>query len=316
MFDSVSGVLSASLATAGTVTIGYPTGRSRGDYLLGFAHRLTADNGGVYAAPGDFELTLNAANITLTWRAAGTLPAGTAYRLDLDRFGLNVSAGDGDSVIARLAQDTGGVAPLASPSVAPAAPWAMIAELVLVNFGSPIAAAANAVCLSQSVTANVAALLNGARGFTINGASVGVPDVPRNVVAAWTNTAVVTVSGFDQYGVAMSEASGSGTSFTGKKAFKRITSVTFSANVTGATVGTGDVFGLPFILPSVSQVLREIANGTTPSAGTIVAADTAKPSTTTGDPRGTWDPNTAADGSVGFQLLVAAGNPVRVVSQA
>jgi hypothetical protein len=306
MFDTTRFTLTSALATAGTVTVGYPAGRGRGDYQLGFAHRMTGDNGANYVAPRDFELTLNAANITLTWRAAGTVPNGTNLVLDLDRAGLGPTPQKAEQRLASLGLVSGAFSPLAAPAAAPNAPWAVEATLALVNLGSPIAAAANGIALSQSVAiAPALTILNGARVF----GGVGVLDLPRNVVAAWTNTAVCTVTGFDVYGRPMTESSASGTSMTGLKAFKRITSVTFSAAVTGATVGFGNVLGLPFIVPSVSLVLREIANLATPTAGTFVAAALGRPSATTGDVRGTWTPNTAPDGSVGYQLLIASLNP-------
>jgi hypothetical protein len=52
----------------------------------------------------------------------------------------------------------------------------------------PSTADADGVCASQSVSGSAEALLNGALlGTIINGRMIF--DVPRNVVAAWTNTA-------------------------------------------------------------------------------------------------------------------------------
>lgn len=164
-----------------------------------------------------------------------------------------------------------------------------------VDLGAPVAASANAISLSQSVTGGVAALLNGALGATL--------DVPRNVVAAWTNTAVCTVTGTDKYGRTLVESSASGTSMTGKKAFKTITSVVFSASVTGATVGTGDVLGLPYRLAGKYDILAAYADNTADLASaTVVAGDATTPTATTGDVRGTIDFNTACNGSVRFRV--------------
>lgn len=69
---------------------------------------------------------------------------------------------------------------------------------------------------------------------------------------------MLTVTGEDEYGDIVVEASGSGTSFTGKKAFKKITSIAVSTNVTGLTVGTGDVLGLPAYVAYAGQVLAEL----------------------------------------------------------
>jgi hypothetical protein len=127
------------------------------------------------------------------------------------------------------------------------------------------------------------------------------------VVAAWTGAAVLTVRGFDIYGKAMSEASASGTSFTGKKAFAKVTSIQVSADVTALTVGTGTKLGLPMYVPNAAMILKESVDGAAATAGTVaVGLDNAtKSTTTTGDIRGTYDPNAAPDGSKVYELLVA-----------
>lgn len=164
------------------------------------------------------------------------------------------------------------------------------------NFGAVAAASANAICLSQSLNSGAEGNLNGAVGS-------GTIPTPRNIVAAWTNTAVITVKGVDAYGQRLTESSGSGTSFTGKKAFARITSVTVSANVTGLTVGTGTVLGLPYRLNHKRDMLAGYADATMELAtATVVAADTSTPTATTGDVRGTYAPATSPNGSVVFAV--------------
>ncbi len=79
--------------------------------------------------------------------------------------------------------------------------------------------------------------------------------------------------------------------------------------MTGATVGTGDVIGLPVFLPGTGYVLRELQDGAAATAGTIVAGVTTKATATTGDVRGTYDPNAACDGAKAFQLLTFLGDP-------
>lgn len=162
---------------------------------------------------------------------------------------------------------------------------------------TPATADADGVCASQSITA--AGLINGA----LASGGVATFDVPRNVVAAWTTTAVMTVTGTDVYGVTMSEASGSGTSMTGKKAFKTITAVAVSTAVTSATVGTGDVLGLPFRCDENGVLAARVAGAI--DAGTFVEADTTSPATTTtGDTRGTFDPTASVNGSNKVSLLL------------
>jgi len=113
------------------------------------------------------------------------------------------------------------------------------------------------------------------------------------------------VYGEDEYGNAMVEASASGTSFTGKKAFKKVTRVASSASITAATVGTTNVLGLPVFLPAAGYILKELQDGAAAGAGTVVAADVAKPTATTGDVRGTYAPAVAPDGAKVYQLVLA-----------
>lgn len=167
-----------------------------------------------------------------------------------------------------------------------------LTPIVQVDLGVPATASANAICTSQSVTGGVAAVI-----------TAGTIDVPRNVVAAWTNTAVVTVTGTDKYGKTLVESSASGTSFTGKKAFKTVTSVVFSASVTGATVGTGVVLGLPYRLGGKYDILAGYVDSTLENAtSTVVAGDATTPSATTGDVRGTYSPATAPNGSRQYRV--------------
>jgi len=172
-----------------------------------------------------------------------------------------------------------------------------------IQFGAIAAASANAIATSQASS-------GGTNALTINGAlaSGGVATIPspRNVVAAWTNTAIATVVGTDYYGQAQSEVSASGTSMTGKKAFKTVTSVTFNAAVTGATVGTGTAIGLPYRVDKGGLVIAKVDNAT--DAATFVPADTTSPATTsTGDVRGTVAFASAPDGTKVYnaQIIIA-----------
>src|SRR5271166_3560760 len=155
----------------------------------------------------------------------------------------------------------------------------------------PALGVANAYAASQSIGAAANAVLNGAQvGSYTNQGTVynpaGIPDVPRNVVGAWTTSSTITVKGFDQYGVATSEVQ-TGTSFTGKKAFAVITSITSSASITAATFGNAAVLGLPFACSTGNWFGALLADAS--DAGTFVQADFTSPATTsTGDPRGTY----------------------------
>ncbi len=248
-FDIVNLTLASDLANSGTVTINYPTGRTKGDYTLGQSglHILVAGQN-KYVAPTNFTLTfnVNASNITLTNTNMGTIKAGTVCILQCERFDTD------DKVSLRVSPPAVGSG---SPpnNLSPARPF-------LIDLGSPNALNTSGICASQSVTAATAALLNGT-GTDVTASSDGLSvtlNTPRNVTAAWTTTSVCTVKGTDVYGNVMSEASASGTSMTGKKAFKTITNITFSISVTSCTVGYGDVLGLPVAVHNGALVAAEI----------------------------------------------------------
>jgi hypothetical protein len=286
-YDTVSFTLASALAAAGTVTVGYPTGRSKGNYSLSTVrHKLIVRGGTTYEAPEDFTLTFNAnaSNITLTWGAGKpTLAAGTFLALQMERQGQDDGRPNDPANVAKMSDS----------------------RLWTVDLGSPNVADADGVCASQAGTAATEMTIDGA----LASGGVATFDVPRNVVAAWTGTAVLTVTGTDEYGETVVESSASGTSLAGKKAFKTVTSVIPSANITAATVGTGDVFGLPVFLPSTALIVKELQDGAAATAGTAVAGVTSKATATTGDVRGTYDPNAAADGDKGFKLVVALADP-------
>lgn len=176
-----------------------------------------------------------------------------------------------------------------------------VTPLYVHNFGAPATADADGAITTQDLTALGVYSGTGIAG-ALAAAGVCTFDVPRNVVAAWTGAAVITITGTDQYGSIIKESSASGTSLAGKKAFKTITAVGVGADVTGLTVGSGDVLGLPFRVDA-NGLLAARANAAI-DAGTFVAAVTTSPATaTTGDVRGTFDPAVALNGTNTCQVL-------------
>ena len=165
----------------------------------------------------------------------------------------------------------------------------------------PATLSATAVCAAQAVAAAGNATINGASAS----AGVATFDYARNVSIVTSNagntTQTVTVTGTDYYGQAQTEtltANGT-TTVSGKKAFVTITQVAVSAAITGTlSVGNGDTFGLPYKVTDAGYLFRTgWAGAVADNAGTFTAADTATPSATTGDVRGTFLPSTAANGS-------------------
>jgi hypothetical protein len=283
-FKIVRGTLAASVAPAATVAISYPPGTSRGSFAQGVDTYMMLGQDKI-TEPEGMTLSFGASSVTVTNAGASTWPAGTNFIFQFDE------AGDGNAV------SRSGVE-LYDPL-----------SVVLVDLGSPIAGDADGICASQAITAvGVGGLLNGA---LLSGGVMDLGLTGRNVVAAWTGTAVMTVTGKDIFGATVVESSASGTSFTGKKAFKTVTSVKVSADVTAATIGTGNVLGLPVRLPAAGNIIRELENGATASAGTTVGAlaSSTKSTATTADVRGTYVPNSTPDGSKGFQLICALPDP-------
>lgn len=285
---TVSGILAADVATAGTFAVGYPTGTTRGDFSLGVTPKLSV-LGKVFSAPESMTLSYGATSVTVTYNGTTTLPSGSAFTFQFDRLGESNPAVHGSSGQA-----------IYTPC-----------GLGILDLGSPGAPDADGIYASASLTlaAGTGQALTGA--LVASGVAVLDARTGRNVVGAWTGTAVMTVRGTDMYGVAMTESSASGTTMTGLKAFKRVTSISVSADVTLCTVGTGDVIGLPSYVPNAAMILKESINGAAATAGTIVAglALSTKPTATNADIRGTYDPNSATDASRAFQLLTAVPDP-------
>lgn len=286
-FKNVETTLSSAVAQDGTFTVGYPSGTDAGEFYGARHHKMwVAGHQALYESPAGFTLSFGASNITVTYKGATTIPAGTRVQVQIDSIGPN----------SREIEERLGEAKRTS-----------VLTPVIINLGAPDVADADGVIASQSITA-ASGPATGINGALASG-GVATFDQPRNVVAAWTGTSVMTVTGTDEYGNTVVESSASGTSMAGKKAFKTVTAVTVSADVTLATVGTGDVLGLPVHLPEKGFVVKELEDGAAATNGTVVAGVTSAATATTGDVRGTYDPNSAADGAKVFQLLAYVPDP-------
>lgn len=293
MFKTLEHTLSADVATSGTFTVAYPTGTNAGSFSSGVDNKMIAI-GANFEQPAGFTLSFGTSSITVTYKGATTIPAGSLVRLQLDM-------GGDDDETQLIAENEEGEAVFIPDTVS-------VSTLARINLGAPDAADPDGVCASQSDT--------GAHTLTLDGALVsgGVAtfDVPRNVVvdSGGADTATLTITGTDEYGEVVVEniqLNGT-TAVAGKKAFKTITSVTSDGTIAnGAFVGTGDVLGLPVYLADAGAVLAELEDGAAASAGTLVGGlspNTAS-TATTADVRGTYDPNSACDGAKAFTLIAA-----------
>lgn len=286
--DVIAVTLSALTGIGGSFTASYPDGHTAEDYLGAIDHELHATGyPSLFAKAGDFAVAFGASNIAVTILRGNTFTNGAKVFLHLDRAQRDIAAGEKVD----LADDN----------------KMSILQLIKINLGAPAAAVANGIVASQAATA-ASGLATGINGSLAASGKVVLPR-SRNVVAAWTGTSVITVTGKDEYGKTIRESSASGTSFTGKKAFKEITAISVSADVTGLTVGTGVVLGLPVYLPDTADVVREIANSVPATAGTIVAGDLTAATATTGDVRGTYAPNSAPNGTNVYELVAMLRDP-------
>ncbi len=294
-FKTVSGTLSANVADTGTFTVSYPppgapeiaASTDEGDFFNANQHKLVIGQNNAYDFPTQFDITLGTGNITVTNRSGTTWAAGTTFVLSLEVPGKSAYAADGTGI--RLARTSR-------------------ADSYLINLGAPDTLVTNGVMAGQNRTNAGALVVNG----SLASGGIAELDKPRNVIidSGGADTAVLTITGKDEYGATMSEAltlNGT-TAVPGKKAFKQVTGVNASAAVNNtAFIGTGDVLGLPVHLPSLGFVVRELENGTAATAGVTVAGLRAAggSTTTSADVRGTYDPNSACDGDKVFQLVVA-----------
>lgn len=183
-------------------------------------------------------------------------------------------------------------------------PQVAVTSAIVVGQQPPVVGVANSVAASQSINTGTPGLVNGALAT----AGVATMDVPRNIIAAWTGTAILTVTGTDYYGQTQTEASPSGTAFTGKKAFATVTAITVSANVTAATVGTGNALGLPFMVGNSADFFAPVFDGAMDAAvaaTNLVVADNTNPATSTsGDVRGTYLPVGTLNGAKFLAALI------------
>lgn len=248
-FKSVETVLTSAVAQNGTFTVGYPTDHKAGDFAS-FGHSMVVPGMGISASQDDGGMSIAfTSSCTITYKLATTLPIGTKVYVTLNKRGQD-NRNQGRQTLDNMKRMT--------PVV-----------LTRVDLGTPDAADDNGIVESQNLTAaGVYSTLafNGVYGDPYAN-QYAVLDVPRNVVAAWTTNAVLTVTGKDEYGdVIIEKSAGGSATFTGKKAFKVITSITTSVDITALTVGTGDVLGLPVYVDKVENVLAELQDGVKLSA--------------------------------------------------
>lgn len=134
---------------------------------------------------------------------------------------------------------------------------------------------------------------------------------PRNLILTVTHGSSVVamtcvITGYDVWGQKMAElftitAGTTSKTATGKKAFKTILSIAFTAagnaEANTANLGWGDVLGLPYALAGKSDIVAWFENDAQVLPTTVVVADSTTATASTGDVRGTIAPTAATDGT-------------------
>lgn len=158
--------------------------------------------------------------------------------------------------------------------------------------------------------------------LAIDSAMTAIAFGPRGTISIWDPTKAISrnvtissngndtsgtfvVRGYDLYGYPLTETltgangtSGTASVASGQKAFKYIASVTPAGtlNSTGATVGVGDVIGLPLRADRWTELTAYLGN-TSITVGTgFTAAVTTTATATSGDVRGTYGLQSSSNG--------------------
>lgn len=217
-------------------------------------------------------------------------------------------------------------AAIAAAGIAAAATVTALTPMTLVSStgnGVTVGASVTNAATGNLVTGLLA--IGGAGGSVAFGQSgrINIWDPTKSIARAVAVTASATatgvhfiVNGYDIYGYPMSEninAAGNATT-SGKKAFKYIASVIPQTTDSTAghtySIGTTDIYGFPLLAQSWAYVQAFLGNPATPANNQITAATGFVPPVTTaatqtsGDVRGTYALQTAADGTIRLTVFV------------
>ena len=210
-----------------------------------------------------------------------------------------------------ILQTTGGENPTAQYGCGP------LGRVVAMNI-VPLALATANIAALQASTANVPLTLAAGTGITTayapTGQKIYILDVPRAIsLTSTSNLSAINylIQGFDLYGQPMSQllTGPNNNTVNTLKAFASVYAITPSGTNSGTvSVGTADVFGLPFRMIDAGYIISaKWAGVLAQNAGTFTAAVTTSPNTNLlGDVRGTYAQSGAAsNGSNRLFILMA-----------
>lgn len=183
----------------------------------------------------------------------------------------------------------------------------------------PATSVINALATTQTVSGAPATVTLAAgtsiTTVTINNASYYALDVPRALLISGVTSvtaASFTITGLDQYFKAMTQTitgPAGFTSVTTTKAFAYVSGITVSGNTTtSVTIGTADRFGAPYNMAYFGAGVFNWNNAVITSSAGFTAADTTTATAATGDVRGTYSVQSAADGVKRLTCQIAIPN--------
>lgn len=192
------------------------------------------------------------------------------------------------------------------------APWSVFANIYL---GTPALGVSTYVVDAQAASGAGSVPLNSTNEGSYNGIDggalvVAIPN-PRALTyvssSADDTTQTVTVYGYDQYSMAMTEqvTLNGVTSVPGLKAFQFVASVVVSASLAGdLSVGTSAVLGLPVAVDpgSFEAAVKVVSGVQSADAGTFAPAIRTVATISSGDVRGTYAPAVALNGADGIYV--------------
>jgi hypothetical protein len=196
----------------------------------------------------------------------------------------------------------------------------VIGETVIVNLGAPAALNADGILDGVSTTTAANTITSSSFASTFDGSSTSLTTTAGQIDATYGRsltciaitgvTSAITVTGRDYLGQIMQETMtlGGTTTVAGLKAFKYVDTCAVAAGgPTGGTfdLGWGDLLGLPY----KAEILLSDTEDKVAAAGSITAGVATDPQTaTTGDPRGTFSPASATDGSIVYEVRYIVDN--------
>mgnify|MGYP003135286997 FL=1 len=193
----------------------------------------------------------------------------------------------------------------------------VVGDVAIVNLGAPAAPDADGIWDGVSATDSATSYTSANYKNTFDGSSTSLTSTSGMIDATYgraltaTGSAgsnhVCTISGRDYLGQPMKEnLTLNGTNvIAGKKAFKYVDKLEVAAGAASDTVdvGWGDVLGLPY---AAEATLSATEDGVATSPTFVKNVTTDPQTATTGDPRGTYDPASACDGSIVHEVRYIA----------